>query len=285
MRVMLDNSIEGHSQFADSMKMTTQIQWGGAIHASHIAGFVRKKIHPDSTYQAEIDALFTIGRLIRNDYLQAFTYNELRFEGWRRVIGEVAYDALAGCEVKHCAAPLERSRFFQTSEFFEYVSKGGKKDRKAGKNTSMSQSRFVEWLLGLTNESILKLISLKDTLNITDFEIDSLGNIDWFRAMCRTAQSPENYPDMLHLWAAQRNSMDIFLTLEKRLPNIVIHFPKNETCCPTFPTQVLRPLELMTHLGITELDPVPIKPGRFYPMVGDSIPISEADIQGNQDLN
>jgi hypothetical protein len=206
MRVMLDNSIEGHSQFAESMRMTTQIEWGGAIHATHIAGFVRKKIHPDSTYQAEIDALFTIGRLIRNDHLQAFTYNELLFEGWNRVMGVVAYDALAGCEVKHCVAPLERSRFFQTSQIFEYVSKGGKKDRKAGKNTSMSQTQFVEWLLGLTNEIILKLISLKVTLNITDFEIESLGNVDWFRAMCKTAQSPENYPDMLHLWAAMSAS-------------------------------------------------------------------------------
>jgi len=275
---MLDNSIEGHSQFAECRTVSTQIEWNGTIHSNQISGFVRRKMHCDSAYQAEIDALFTIGRLIRERRIYAFTYTELMFEGWRRVIGERAFDALADCPVEHCDTPLERSRFFQTSRFSDYVTKGGKNDRKSGKDTSMSQICFVEWLLSLTDEHVLHLTSLRDRLKIPEFEIESLQNIQWFRAMCRIAQSPENYPDVLHLWAAQRNRMDIFLTLEKRLPNIAAHFPTDESCAPSYPTRVLRPRELLKLLGISTCDPVPIEPGRFYPIFGHSFPIDDGDV-------
>ncbi len=62
--------------------------------------------------------------------------------------------------------------------------------------------------------------------------------------------------------------MDVFLTLEKRLPNTVASFPKQPKVGPTFPTQVIRPQELLKRLGISEPDPVPIKTGWFYPLVG-----------------
>jgi hypothetical protein len=272
---MLDNSIDGHSQFAEGAAVGSQIEWGGSVHSSQIAGFVRKKVHPDSDYQAQVDALFTIGRLIREGHIQAFTYSELMFEGWSRVIGERAFDALADCPVKHCDSPIERSRFFQTSQFSDYIAKGGKKDRKVGKDTSMSRIRFVEWLLDLTDEHVTRLISLRKVLKLSDFEIESFQNLQWFRVMCRTGQSPENYPDMLHLWAAQRNRMDVFLTLERRLPNIASHFPIDEACSPSFPTQVLRPLELLSLFRISTCDPVPIEPNRFYPIFGESFPIDD----------
>jgi len=275
---MLDNSIKSHSQFAESRTVSTQIEWNGTIQSNQIVGFVRKKMHSDSAYQAEIDALFTIGRLIRERHIYAFTYTELMFEGWNRIIGERAFDALADCPVEHCDTPLERSRFFQTINISDYVTKGGKKDRKSGKDTSMSQIHFIEWLLELTDEHILKLASFRDVLKLSDFEIESLQNIRWLRTMCRIAQSSENYPDMLHLWAAQRNRMDVFLTLEKRLPNIVAHFPTDESCTPSFPTQVLRPQELLKLLGISVCDPVPIEPGRFYPIFGHSFLIDDRNI-------
>ncbi len=83
--------------------MGTQIEWNGTIHSSQIAGFIRKEMHPDSAYQGEMDALFIIGRLIRERRIHAFTYNELRFEGWSRVIGERGFfNALADCAVEHC---------------------------------------------------------------------------------------------------------------------------------------------------------------------------------------
>jgi len=274
MKVMLDNGILSHSQFAEGNLITTEIFWNGSNHSVQLAGFVRKKIHPDTAYQNEIDALFTIGRMIRERRVRAFSYIELSFEKIKRQMGESAFDALADCPIERCKVPLERSRFFQTIDFEGYVAKGGKKDRKAGMDTSMSQISFVELLLSLEEGHVQQLISHNDIFGMSSFEVESLQNLSWFRTMCRVSQSPENYPDMLHLWAAQRNHMDVFLTLEKRLPNIAAHLPTSTACVASFPTVVLRPLALLDRLGVTELDPVPIEPQRFYPIVGHSFPIN-----------
>ena len=144
MRVLLDNGIEGHSQFADSRTVATQVEWNATIYPIQIAGFVRKEMDSNPNYQAEIDALFTVGRVIRMRRIYAFTYMELMSGGWRRVIGERAFHAFGDCPVEHCDTPVERSRFFQTSKISDYVTKGGRNDRKSGKDTSMSQVLFIE---------------------------------------------------------------------------------------------------------------------------------------------
>jgi hypothetical protein len=43
MRVLLDNGIEGHSQFADSRTVATQVEWNATIYPIQIAGFVLKR--------------------------------------------------------------------------------------------------------------------------------------------------------------------------------------------------------------------------------------------------
>lgn len=271
MRVMLDNSVLGHSQFAEVSSIITTV----GRQSCYLAGFVRKKEHEDVAYQREMDALFTVGRLIRESQIQAFSYVELTFESWKRPIEERAFDALADCLIRDCDAPLERSRFFQSDQFSDYVSKGGKKDRKSGKDTSMSQIRFVEWLLGRNVEHVQALISSKGILKMSSFEVDSLYNLPWFRTMCQVAQSQENYPDMLHVWTAQRNRMDVFLTLEKRLPNIAAGFPAKTACRASFEMRVLRPLEMLSRLGISQPDSVPIRSGWFYPVVGGPFLLGE----------
>src|SRR4051812_8258511 len=102
MRVMLDNGIGGHRQFAEVWTVATKNEWNGTNHSRLIAGFRRKRNHPDPAYQAEVDALFTIGRLIRERRIRAFTYIELMCERWSRAIGERAFDALADCPVERC---------------------------------------------------------------------------------------------------------------------------------------------------------------------------------------
>jgi hypothetical protein len=272
---MLDNSILSHSQFAEWRSIIAEVVRDGNLHSVQQLGLVRRKADPNFAYQSQMDALFTIGRLIRERRIYGFTYAELSLEGWKRNVGEQAFDALGDCKIESCHAPMERSRFFKAGRFEDYMAKGGKKDRKAGKNLSMSQIRFVQMLLDLTEDNVRELISLREMLQITPFEIESLHNLPWFRTMCRVAQSPENYPDMFHVWAAQRNRMDVFLTLEITLTNIAAKFPVNKSCLASFPTSVLRPLQLLERLGIEETDPVPIKAGHFYPIFGQPFPIND----------
>jgi hypothetical protein len=272
---MLDNTIPGHSQFVEWRNLAVGVSTGNGLRSVCVGGFVRRKADSNSAYQRQIDALVTVGKLIREHRIQAFTYIELVIEGWRRGVDESAFNGLAGCQIKKCDAPLERSRFFRTAKFTDYMVKGDKDDEKYGEDTSISQIRFVEFLLGLTEDHAQALISSRELLRMTPFEIESLHNLPWFRAMCRIAQSSKNYPDMLHIWAAQRNRMDVFLTLETTLPNIAEHFPKKKGCTASFPTVVLQPLQLLERLGIADPDPVPIQFGYFYPIVGLPFPITD----------
>ncbi len=225
----------------------------------------RKKIHDDPEHQKQIDALFTVGRLIRECKVNGFTYNELHFESIRGPGQEPEFNAFSECTIERCTAPIERSKFFKTVSLSEYVSKGGKKDRKKGiPQTSFSQIAFIEWLLKLGSSDLDSAVKWAEEIGLTDFELESLNRIDWLRFVCERFASRENYPDAFHLWAAERNGIDVFLTLEKKLPNKVQQIKSEKNANFRIGTEVLRPLEFLKNLGVSELDPVPVKPGRFY---------------------
>jgi hypothetical protein len=235
-------------------------------------GFIRKQSTHDPN---ELEALFTVGRLIREDRLLAFSYEELQIESRRRFPDEMTFNALAGCKMQTCAAALERSRFVKTTDFVGYMAKGGKKDLKAGKNTSISQITFVNWLLSLTDGFVEQLIFWRETIGLSEFEVDSLRHLSWFRLMCQVAGKAEHYPDILHLWTAQRNRMDAFLTLDADLAKIAKRFPKGGRDSAGHETAILHPLELLARLGIETPDAIPIKHGYFYSITGQVIRLPE----------
>jgi len=126
----------------------------------------------------------------------------------------------------------------------------------------------MEWLCSLTSESVSRLIASSTTLRLTEFEIVSFERLSFFKRMCQISQTTENYPDMFHIWTAQRNRMDVFLTLESKLPNIAKQIEDSKIDALDYPTKVLRPLEFLDGMGVKSLDPVPIQPDRFYPWSG-----------------
>jgi hypothetical protein len=266
MRVMLDNGIFGHCQFAESVMGPQGPRFGIENQHYLVGGYVRKTADPNQEYQSQIDSLFTVGRFIREKRFEAFTYIELRFESVWRIIGEREFDALEGCEINNCPPALERSRF-RSGDFFALTRKGGKKDRRRGLKTSLSQIDFMEWLCTLDDGHISAIFECRTILGLTEFEIESLRNLRCFQRLCEISRSAENYPDMFHLWTAQRNRMDVFLTLETSLPNIFRHIEDAGGVEIEHPTKVLRPLEFLRLMGVTQPDPVPIEPGRFYPML------------------
>lgn len=245
-----------------------------------VAGFVRR---PDTHDPNELDALYTIGRLIREDRLHAFSYRELQIESWRRRADEMAFNALAGCSIQHCNAAVERSRFTKTTKFQEYWAKGGKRDVRSGKDISVSQLRFVEWLLSLTDDLVEELIRWRETLGLTEFEIESLRTLGFFRSMCDAANK-EDFPDMLHLWTAQRNRMDVFLTLDKGPARIAARFPATKASSAGFVPAILHPRQLLLRLGIENSDPVPIRFGYFYADTGQVIRLNSMprDVKPNR---
>ncbi|MGP8173500.1 MAG: hypothetical protein ACLP7O_03005 [Terracidiphilus sp.] len=264
--MMLDNSIFAHSQFAEAAEGPQGPRFG--VHNQHylVCGFIRKKLDTNIEYQAQKDSLFTVGRLIREGRFEAFSYQELRYERVKGFKGEGVFDALDHCKVTDCPPAIERSRF-QQGNFFNFIRKGGKNDKKLGVPEALSQITFMQMLCDLNRMWYPWVLDAKDLLGLTDFEIDSFRNLECFRKLCAISQSSENYPDMFHLWTAQRNHMDVFLTLEKKLPAIGNQIEKSKGISVEYPTKVCRPIEFLHSIGITDLDLVPIEPGKFYPFI------------------
>jgi len=264
MQVLLDSGIYIHSRFAEPAIRQTSIRWGNRTQTIGIHGFIRKRPPDDAVYRCQIEALFTIGRLIREGSIKAYQYNEIVFERMRDRIGMPVCDALRGCDIHFCETPIIRSRFRQTRNFMDAIAKGGRKDRKAGRiQGAASQVACFEWLCSLRKTQIGTLLSYADKLGLTDFEIESFKHIDWFQFLCRRA-GLENSPDIFHLWTAERNGLDGFLTLDKRLANLVRQVRKEKAKTIEIKTMVFEPLDLLIKLGIRTPDPVPIESDRFY---------------------
>ena len=110
---------------------------------------------------------------------------------------------------------VERSRFYQ-GHYLTYARKGGKKDRKSGVRTTIGQIQFMQMLCNLKEDFLPQWMPFVKTLGLTAFEIESMVNLKCFQMLCKISNGVENYPDMFHLWTAQRNHIDTFLTLDKK---------------------------------------------------------------------
>jgi len=266
MRVMLDNGITGHSQLCEWTMGPQGPLFGAHNQHCEVLGMVRKKPHDDATFQAQVDSLFTIGRLIREKRIEALTYSELQCERMQQFTRDPMLDALAECSFQRCPPAIERGRFMQ-GDYFAFARKGGKEDQKRGLETGLSQIDFMQMLFGLKDGFLSQWMPLKGLLGLTDFEIESLKNLKTFQQLCKVSNSPENYPDMFHLWTAQRNRIDVFLTLDNKLANIAQMIRNSRGVRVEFPTLVLRPTELLDLLGVKEPDPIPIQHYHFYTLV------------------
>ena len=264
MKVLLDNCILSDAELAERVTREKAIAWGD-IRETVVESGYRKRVFNDESHQKEVDALVTVGRLIREGKVEAFTYNELEFESFRRSVTIKAFNALNGCQISRCSAPIERSKFRKTNDFSAYESKGGKQDKRYGDVSRFGQVPFFDWLVQLDVLAVQKLVSHRAELGLTDFEVESLEQLDWFKFVCQRSASTENYPDMFHLWTAERNEIEAFLTLERTLPNIVRQIKESKKRMHDIKTLVLSPAQLLALLGINKLDELPIEAGRFYP--------------------
>jgi hypothetical protein len=126
MRALLDNGIFSHSEFAESAVKQTSVGWGDTTYIAAVHGLVRKAPDKNPEFQKQKEALFTVGRLIREGVIEAYDYRI------RDRIGLRVCDALQGCNFHACRPAVERSKFRQTVNFMDAISKGGKRDHDAG---------------------------------------------------------------------------------------------------------------------------------------------------------
>ena len=264
-RVLLDAGVISHSEFAEYAIKEVPMPWAGSTTVSRVHVLRRKQRDRNEDHEKQMEALFTVGRLIREGRVEAYTYNEIEFERSRGRMPVQEFNALQGCAIGKCDPALERSRFRRTIHFIEYCSKGGKKDRREGVPLgSASQIAFLEWLCTLDKRHANALIEQASVIGLSPFEIDSLRNLEWFKLLCDRSMSSENYPDVFHLWTAERNQMDAFLTLDTKLPRLVGRVRGEKKSAIQIRTEALLPLDLLKRLGIATPDAVPIDSDREY---------------------
>jgi hypothetical protein len=265
---MLDTGVVSHSEFAEPAVKEVPVRWGKRKTVLGVTGLTRKQLDKDEGYRKQKEALFTVGRMIRDGNIEAFTYIEIEFEGSRGRGRIQEFNALQGCTISHVRPAVDRSRFRKTAAFADFVAKGGKKDRRSGIPLGeANQIAFLEWLYALDEECVSAIIGQAHLIGLSPFEIESLKGLAWFQLLCKRSGSSENYPDVFHLWTAERHHLDAFLTLEKILPNLVDRVRHERSSKIEISTEVLRPLDLLQRLGIPDPDPVPINGDHFYRLV------------------
>ena len=119
-------------------------------------------------------------------------------------------------------------------------------------------------MLTLQKQHVEILVQRAEAIGLTEFEVESLRTLEWFRTLCKAANSPEHYPDVFHLWTAERNGLDGFLTLDKKLQNLVERVRNEKRERIEIHPVVLRPLDLLRLLGVDNPDPIPVDVNRFY---------------------
>lgn len=262
--VLLDNGIVSAAELVEFATKEVETLWGNIQSKTEIVGY-RKKVAKDASQQKQIDAIVTVGRLIREGVVIAHTYSELEVELSRRSAPISAFHALEDCHISTCPAPIERSRFRQTVNLDEYLTKGGKKDKKRNNDLGdFNQIPFMQWLLSLDRSAVQSILNHGQIIGLTEFELESFRRLDWFKFICSRFGFPENYPDAFHLWTAERNGIDVLLTLDTKLPKLVRQISQSHNHIHKVKTSALMPIEFLQSLNISALDDVPIKEGKFY---------------------
>lgn len=250
-KVFLDNCIVSISDTVQMVKKSTTVNWGGKDHTVPVSGFVRKPLPIVSEVwkREQVECMPTIGRLARQKIITLLTYTETMSEGYKRrgsfsstIIGNV----FNGVEFEYVNAAVERSYFFQ-SPLEEYID-----------NKSMID--YCRFLLDINPDILIEKITR--SRSFPDFLLENLRNVKKFRELCK-GLSEKQYPDAFHLWTAEANGADYFLTIDRKFTRLMTTNNKAELPCSP-----LSPSQLLDQLGIHERDPFEYAEGVFYSLSG-----------------
>ncbi len=103
---LLDTGIFSHSEFAETATIQQTIRCVGTEQTITIQCLKRKRSDNNGELQTQIDALPTVGRLIREGVIEAYEYREIWCERMRYRPLLPFGNALRGCEIVTCMRRL-----------------------------------------------------------------------------------------------------------------------------------------------------------------------------------
>ena len=159
----------------------------------------------------------------------AFTTSELYAEGFpvQKYPSPQYIDIFEGCLFETLPPPLDRSKW------------GVGLDQLCSKEDviaycecfflTSSPERADEFIAGMRHNP---------RLNLSRFEEKCLRRSHVFKAICKGIDQ-KHYPDALHLWTAEENSADVFLTHDKKFRNVIARQNVDLHCKVLFPSEFL----------------------------------------------
>ena len=104
-------------------------------------------------------------------------------------------------------------------------------------------------------------------MKLPDYYRQNFANLKRFREICepitkntkaKQDKKDEQIRDAFHLWTAEVNNLDYFLTADKKFINLMTVSSKID-----LPTPPIAAATLLEKLGISKLDPLPVMDDRF----------------------
>jgi hypothetical protein len=186
----------------------------------------RKQRERNDWLQKEIDCLPTIANFARQGRIKAFTTLELMAEDRVAEFPCSDNNVFADIEFEKALSPFERSKWGLSID--QYLDKD-------------QVIKYCEcFFLTPTPERIDRFISgmKSNPLGLSTFEEKCLRRAHVFKAICRSIDRT-HYPDALHLWTAEENNLDVFLTTDRRFRNVIDRQNIELHCHIMFPNELI----------------------------------------------
>lgn len=237
LKLLVDTSVSSNGIFAHGISVEVP-GWGNRLALYEIR---RAEDARGRWLQEQAECLPTISRLAVEGVITLCTSDELRNEAWKRpgsFPAPLFGDIFKPVRMDEVPPALRRSLFFQVP-MDEYLHRDGLR-------------AFSKWLLSIDPAKFLSLHA--DWL--TDFEKYAVGRLGRLHALCDPV-SEKLYGDAFHLWTAETNNLDGFLTMDRTFAE-KIGPHASPSCRPIYPDALLQTL------NVTQRDRLPFSYGKRY---------------------
>ncbi len=226
-KILVDHSVRQDALIEEHRVELAEAQFLGRTY--HYLRPVTLRRPPRSDWrQSEIDLLPKIAGLIREGHVEAFTTNELEAEYFRAAKAGVHFtDIFEGCRFGFLPAPFDRSKWGLSIE--QHCSKEDVISYCECFFLTPSEKRTEQFIEGMKRNP---------SISLTPFEERCLRRAHAFKSICHGIDRT-HYPDALHLWTAEENGMDAFLTHDKRFINVIAHQKAKLHCTVILPSSFL----------------------------------------------
>ena len=246
LKLLIDRNLETLALRAEAVVRTETVHWGPHTLKNDVHGYRAKELPKDEWPRRQIEAFPTIAKMARECQLTFCTSVELKFEsfkatrGWQGSIGDLFRDI----KYENVRSAVERSYFWQTTDLSKYSSGEGQ------------VGWYKEFLLKVDEQQLLE--EIKGHIDLPEFDKQNLAKLNRFRDICRYLDTGDHIRDAFHLWTAEVNGLDYFLTADKSFTNKMTKSTPLE-----LPTPPISPADLLVTLGRTDIDPLPLANQRF----------------------